>query len=165
MDTNIISLISILIIGVGVLGTFMPVLPGLILSFAGVLLYKFLANPEFSWVYVGIFGALVLVSSILNYIIPMKVTKKYGGSNYGSIGGFLGTLVGLFFIPIPFGFLIGMILGVFAGEMLHDKTDKQKAYNATKGALIGFLYGTGFNLVVGMAMFSIVLIDFIRNIV
>ena len=56
-----------------------------------------------------------------------------------------------------------MILGVFAGEMLHDKTDKQKAYNATKGALIGFLYGTGFNLVVGMAMFSIVLIDLIKK--
>ncbi len=164
MEQNFIAILSLIIIGVGVLGTFLPVLPGVALSFGGLLLYKFLANPLFSWVYIAIFGVLVLASTLLNYLIPMKITRKYGGSRYGSIGGLLGTFAGIFFIPIPFGFLIGMILGVFAGELLHDKTDKQKALNATKGALMGFLYGTGFNLLVGIAMFSIVLIDLIQNI-
>ena len=163
MDQNILALISLLLIGIGILGTFLPVLPGLIFSFAGVLLYKFGANPEFSIWYVIIFGILTIVSVILNYVIPLKTTEKYGGSNYGKIGGFLGTIIGFFFIPIPFGFLIGMFLGVFLGEILHDRNDKQKAFNATKGALIGFIYGTGFNLLVGLAMFLVVLINMINQ--
>lgn len=39
-----------------------------------------------------------------------------------------------------------------------EKTEK-KAFNATKGAFLGFIYGTGFNLLVGLAMFLVVLID------
>lgn len=161
MDQNILALISLILIGIGILGTFLPALPGLIICFAGILLYKYGANPEFSVWYIIIFGILTIASIILNYVIPLKTTEKYGGSNYGKIGGFLGTIVGFFFIPIPFGFLIGMFLGVFLGEILHDRNDKQKAFNATKGALIGFIYGTGFNLLVGLAMFLVVLINII----
>lgn len=163
MDQNVIAIFSLIIIGIGILGTFLPVLPGLIFCFAGVLLYKYGANPEFSIWYVIIFGILTIVSVILNYVIPLKTTEKYGGSNYGKIGGFLGTIIGFFFIPVPFGFLIGMFLGVFLGELLHDRNDKQKALNATKGALIGFIYGTGFNLLVGLAMFLVVLINMINQ--
>lgn len=161
MEQNIISLIALLLIGIGILGTFLPVLPGLIFCFAGILLYKYGAHPDFSVWYVVIFGILTLISVILNYLIPLKTTKKYGGSNYGKIGGFLGTIIGLFFPPI--GFIIGMLLGVFLGEIIHDRHDKQKAFNATKGALIGFIYGTGFNLLVGLAMFLVVIIDIFKN--
>ena len=161
MEQNIISLIALLLIGIGILGTFLPVLPGLIFCFAGILLYKYGAHPDFSVWYVVIFGILTLISVVLNYIIPLKTTKKYGGSNYGKTGGFLGTIIGLFFPPI--GFIIGMLVGVFLGELIHDRHDKQKAFNATKGALIGFIYGTGFNLLVGLAMFLVVILDIIKN--
>ncbi len=159
MDESLVEIVSIILIVVGILGTFLPVLPGLILSFAGLLLYKFGANADLSMIYIWIFGLLTVGSAILNYIIPAKTTKKYGGTRWGSIGSIIGTLVGMFFIPVPFGFLIGMFLGVFVGELLHDKTDKKKAWNSTKGALIGFLYGTGFSLVVGLAMFLVVILN------
>ena len=157
MEQPLFILLSIILIVIGIAGTILPVLPGLLLSFAGILLYKFFGNPEFSIIYVIIFGILTLASLILNYIIPIKTTAKYGGSRYGKIGGFLGTIIGLFFPPI--GFIIGMLLGVFLGELIHDRTDKKKAFNATKGAFLGFIYGTGFNLLVGLAMFLVVLID------
>lgn len=157
MEQTLFSLLSLLLIGIGIAGTILPILPGLLLSFTGILLYKFFGNPEFSIIYVVIFGILTLVSLILSYTIPLKTTKKYGGSNYGKIGGLLGTIIGLFFPPI--GFIIGMLFGVFLGELVHDKTNKRKAFNAAKGAFLGFIYGTGFNLVVGLAMFFVVLID------
>ncbi|MGC4128463.1 MAG: DUF456 domain-containing protein [Bergeyella sp.] len=156
---NFISLISIAIIFIGVLGTFLPVLPGLILCFGGLLLYKFGTNSELSMVYIWIFGILTVASAILNYVIPAKTNKKYGGTRWGSVGSVLGTIAGFFFIPLPFGFLIGMFLGVFIGELLHDANDKKKAFNSMKGAFIGFIYGTGFSFVVGLAMFLVVLID------
>lgn len=159
MYQNIFIIISIILLVIGIMGTFLPVLPGLLFCFAGLLVYKFGANPDFSIWYLILFGILTIASIILNYLIPIKTTARYGGSNYGKIGGFVGTLIGLFFPPV--GFIIGMLLGVFLGELIHDKTDKKKALKATKGAFIGFILGTGFNLLVGLAMFLVIIMDIV----
>ena len=156
MDPVFIDIIALVLLFLGMLGTFLPILPGLLLSICGLLIFKFGTENEMPMMYVWIFVLLTIISTVLNYVIPAKTNKKYGGTRYGSIGSFIGTLLGLFFIPIPLGFLIGMLLGVFLGELLHDFSDKKKAFNSTKGALIGFIYGTGFNLMVGLAMFLVV---------
>lgn len=163
MDQSLIIIVSIILLILGIVGTILPVLPGLLLSLAGVLIYKFGTDAPLSMIFVWIFIVLTLISTFLNYVIPAKTNRKYGGTRWGSIGSVIGTLVGMFFIPIPFGFLIGMFAGVFVGELLHDVSDKKKAWNSTKGALIGFLYGTGFNLIVGLAMFLVVVIDIFKN--
>lgn len=159
MDYTLINVASLVLLVLGLLGTFLPVLPGLLLSLCGLLIYKFGTDAPLPMAYVWIFSALTVVSIILNYVIPARTTRKYGGTRWGSIGSVIGTFAGMFFIPIPFGFLIGMFLGVFAGELLHDDRDKKKAWNSTKGALIGFIYGTGFNFIVGLAMFLVVIFD------
>lgn len=159
MSSVILTTIAFIIVLIGILGTFLPILPGIILCYAGLLIYKW-GNPEFPWIYIIVFGILTLVSLVLNYLIPLKTTAKYGGSTFGKYGGLIGTLVGLFFPPL--GFIFGMLLGVFLGELLHDRKDHYKAFRATKGALIGFLYGTGFNLLVGLAMFLVILIDLLQ---
>lgn len=156
MDSVFIDIIALVLLFVGMLGTFLPVLPGLLLSICGLLIFKFGTENNMPMMYVWIFVFLTLVSTVLNYVIPAKTNKKYGGTRYGSIGSFIGTLLGLFFIPIPLGFLIGMLLGVFLGELLHDVNDRKKALNSMKGAFIGFVYGTGFSLMVGLAMFLVV---------
>lgn len=163
MDQQIFIIISIILLILGMIGTFLPVLPGLLLSFCGLLMYKYGAEANLPMVWLWIFGILTAISAVLNYVIPAKTNRKYGGTKWGSIGSVVGTLVGMFFIPIPFGFLIGMFAGVFIGELLHDSSDKKKAFNSTKGALIGFLYGTGFNLMVGLAMFLVVIVDIIKS--
>ena len=163
METSLIQLLCIILLIVGILGTVLPVLPGLLLSLCGLLIYKFGTDAPLSMVYIWIFVFLTAISVVLNYVIPAKTTRKYGGTRWGNIGSIIGTIAGMFLIPVPFGFLIGMFLGVFVGELLHDAKDKKKAWNSTKGALVGFLYGTGFNLVVGLAMFLVVLIDIFKN--
>lgn len=159
MDYTLIYLASIVFLVLGILGTFLPILPGLLLSLCGLLIYKFGTDADLSMAYIWIFSALTAVSIVLNYVIPAKTTRKYGGTRWGSVGSVVGTLAGMFFIPLPFGFLIGMFLGVFIGELLHDASDKKKAWNSTKGAFIGFIYGTGFNFIVALAMFLVVLFD------
>lgn len=163
MDTGLIQLISIILLILGIIGTFLPVLPGLLLSLAGLLIYKFGTDAPISMFFIWIFVALTVLSAVLNYVIPARATRKYGGTRWGSIGSIVGTFAGMFFIPIPFGFLIGMFLGVFIGELLHDMNDKKKAWNSTKGAMIGFIYGTGFNFIVGVAMLLVVIIDIFKN--
>lgn len=163
MDQSLIYLISLPLLIVGILGTFIPVLPGLLLSICGLLLYKFGTDAPLSIAYVWIFAALTGISAILNYVIPARTNRKYGGTRWGSVGSVVGTILGMLFIPVPFGFLIGMFLGVFVGELLHDASDKKKAWNSTKGAMIGFLYSTGFSFIVALAMFLVVLLDMFKN--
>ncbi|RQP08716.1 MAG: DUF456 domain-containing protein [Chryseobacterium sp.] len=159
MTETLIILISIVLLILGILGTLLPALPGLLLSLAGLLIYKFGTDADLSMAYIYIFAALTLASIVLEYLIPARTTRKYGGTRWGSIGSVVGTFIGLFFIPIPFGFLIGMFLGVLVGELLHDSKDLSKAWRATKGALVGFIIGTGFNLIVALAMLTVVILN------
>lgn len=161
MDHSLISILCIILLILGILGTFLPVLPGLVLSLAGLLIYKYGTDADLSMIYIWVFVILSIASVILNYVIPAKTNRKYGGTRWGSIGSIIGTIVGLF-IPIPLGFLVGMFAGVFIGELLHDSKDMNKALRSTKGAFIGFIYGTGFSLVVGTAMLMVVVLDMIN---
>ncbi|MBK1897473.1 DUF456 domain-containing protein [Chryseobacterium paridis] len=159
MDTTLINIFCLILLVLGMLGTFLPVLPGLLLSLCGLLIYKFGTDADLPMFYIWIFGILTVASAVLNYVIPAKTNKKYGGTRWGSIGSVIGTIAGMLFIPIPLGFLIGMFAGVFIGELLHDSKDMNKALKSTKGAFIGFIYGTGFSFVVGVAMFLVVVLD------
>ena len=51
MEQNIITIVSLIIIGIGILGTFLPVLPGLAVSFVGLILYKWRKSRFFYLVY------------------------------------------------------------------------------------------------------------------
>ncbi|CAD7798820.1 hypothetical protein CHRY9390_00391 [Chryseobacterium aquaeductus] len=161
MDHSLISILCIILLILGILGTFLPVLPGLVLSLAGLLIYKYGTDADLSMIYIWAFVILSIASVILNYVIPAKTNRKYGGTRWGSIGSIIGTIIGLF-IPVPLGFLVGMFAGVFIGELLHDSKDMNKALRSTKGAFIGFIYGTGFSLVVGIAMLMVVVLDMIN---
>ncbi|WP_344832252.1 DUF456 domain-containing protein [Chryseobacterium ginsenosidimutans] len=161
MDTTLINILCLILLFLGILGTFLPVLPGLLLSICGLLIYKFGTDSDLSMIYIWAFGILTLVSVVLSYVIPAKTNQKYGGTRWGSIGSIIGTVVGMF-LPIPLGFLVGMFAGVFIGELLHDSKDMTKAWKSTKGAFIGFIYGTGFSLVVGVAMFLVVVLDMLN---
>ncbi|MBB4805987.1 uncharacterized protein YqgC (DUF456 family) [Chryseobacterium defluvii] len=161
MDLPLINVLSLILLVLGILGTFLPVLPGLILSLCGLLLYKYGTDADLPMIYIWAFGILTAISAVLNYVIPAKTNRKYGGTRWGSIGSVIGTIVGMF-IPIPLGFLIGMFAGVFIGELLHDSKDMDKALKSTKGAFIGFIYGTGFSFVIGVAMFLVVVLDMLK---
>lgn len=158
MDTALINILCLILLVLGILGTFLPVLPGLVLSICGLLIYKFGTDADLPMIYIWAFVILTLISVVLSYVIPAKTNRKYGGTRWGSIGSIIGTIIGIF-IPIPLGFLVGMFAGVFIGELLHDSKDMNKALQSTKGAFIGFIYGTGFSLVVGVAMFLVVVLN------
>ncbi len=124
MNETVIYILSIILLVVGILGTFLPVLPGLLLSFCGLLIYKFGAEADLSMAYIWIFGFLTAISILLNYIIPAKTTKKYGGTRWGSIGSIVGTFFGMFFIPVPFGFFDRNVSRCFCGRV----TTRQPRY-------------------------------------
>jgi len=138
---------------VGILGSFLPVLPGPPISWVGLLLlYLTKAVPNDYWV-LGITLAIAVIVAILDYVIPAKGTKRFGGSKYGIWGTNIGLVIGLI-APIPFGVIIGPFVGALIGELIHDSQDHKRAVKAATGSFIGFLASTFMKFVVCVIFFG-----------
>jgi len=138
--------IFLLIIGflfalLGIIGSFLPVLPGPFTSWIGLLLLHLTNAVPMNWTFLGITLAIALLIWVIDYFIPAMGTKKFGGTRYGVIGTMLGLIIGLL-SPIPFGIIISPFIGAFIGEMIHDSKNSGKALKAAFGSLLGFLTST-----------------------
>lgn len=139
--------IALLILGfifmlIGILGSFLPVLPGPPISWIGLLLLYSTSAITMNWTFLGITLAIALLVFALDYMIPAIGTKKFGGTKAGVIGTTIGLVVALLF-PIfgPFGIIIWPFIGALVGELL-NKADKKTATKAAFGSFLGFLTGT-----------------------
>lgn len=140
----------------GIIGAFLPVLPGPITGWFGLLLIHLTKVVPQDWTFLGITLVIAVLIYILDYIIPAMGTKKYGGSKYGVYGTTIGLIIGLIFFP-PFGIIIGPFAGALVGELLFDSKDSQRAIRAATGSFIGFLFSTGLKFIVGLIYFGLFL--------
>ena len=132
----ILSAISLI---AGLIGCFLPVIPGPPLSYVGILLLHFTDKEPFSVTYLLVLLIIVAVIQVLDYIVPSFGSKMMGGSRWGSRGCLAGTIIGMFFLP--FGIILGPFLGAVIGELIGGK-DFGKALISGLGSFIGFLAST-----------------------
>ncbi|SNR82404.1 DUF456 domain-containing protein [Lutibacter flavus] len=125
----------------GILGSFLPVLPGPITSWIGLLILHLTKAVPMNWTFIAITFGVAFIIWLIDYFIPAMGTKRFGGTRYGVIGTMVGLILGLLFFP-PFGIIIGPFIGAFAGEMLKDRNDSGRALKAAFGSFIGFLTST-----------------------
>ncbi len=149
----ILNLISGVLLLIGLIGTFLPVLPGASLAFIGLLVFKFSEDCTYSWFLVIGAGVLVLIGLLLEYILPIYMTKKLGGSKYGVWGAIIGLIVGLFFPPI--GFLIGPFVGALIAELILNSSEPKKALKSAFGSFLGFILTTGYDLILTLMFIGI----------
>jgi len=154
MDIFLLALGFILML-VGILGSFLPVLPGPPVSWVGLLLLYTTSVIPMNWTFLGITLAIALLVIALDYIIPAMGTKKFGGTRAGVIGTTIGLVVALIF-PIfgPFGIIIWPFIGALAGELL-NKADKKTATKAAFGSFLGFLTGTFLKFMVAIVFLGL----------
>ena len=138
---------------IGVLGSFLPIIPGPPISFGGMWLLQLQNEAPFSTRELIFWFIAVAVITILDYVIPSIGTKKFGGSKYGVWGSTIGIVVGLF-IP-PFGIILGPAIGAFAGELIYQKK-ADVAFKAAIGSFLGFLAGTFLKFIVTFTILIIV---------
>ncbi|MGB3142698.1 MAG: DUF456 domain-containing protein [Maribacter sp.] len=154
MDIFLLALGFILML-VGILGSFLPVLPGPPISWVGLLLLYSTSVIPMNWTFLGITLAISLLVIALDYIIPAMGTKKFGGTRAGVIGTTIGLVVALIF-PIfgPFGIIIWPFIGALVGELL-NKADKKTATKAAFGSFLGFLTGTFLKFMVAIVFLGL----------
>lgn len=140
MDILLVSIGFILML-VGILGSVLPVLPGVPISWLGLLMIYLAPSVPMDWIFLSITLVLAIFLYILDYIIPAIGTKRFGGSKAGAWGAIIGLFAGII-APIPFGILIGPFVGALIGELVVNKTERKLAFKAAFGSFIGFLAST-----------------------
>ncbi len=122
----------------GLIGCVVPIIPGPILSFVG-LLFLLPTKHAPSWTMLILFGGAAVVVTVLDYFVSVWGAKKFRASKAGAWGCFIGSIIGLFFLPV--GLIAGPFFGAFLGELLSGRTSEDAARSGL-GALVGFLAGT-----------------------
>ncbi|WP_300435649.1 DUF456 domain-containing protein [Christiangramia sp.] len=142
----------------GVLGSFLPVLPGVPLSWIGLLLFYLIPSVGMNYLFLGITLLIAILFYVLNLIIPAMGTKKFGGSRKGMIGATVGLIVGIF-APFPFAILICPFIGAFIGEIL-NKSSSKAAGKAAFGSFLGLLASSFMEFIVTFAFLILFLYQF-----
>ena len=132
----ILIIIAFMFMLLGIIGSFLPILPGPITSWLGLLIAHFTNAIPINKSFLIITFIIAVCIWVLDYIIPAIGTKRFGGSKAGMIGTTIGLIVGLL-APIPGGIILGPFFGALVGELIH-KNDSKIALKAAFGSFIGF---------------------------
>jgi len=147
MDIFLVILGGIFML-LGIIGSFLPILPGPLTSWVGLLILHLTDAVPLNWVFLVITLIVAIAIWLLDYVIPALGTKRFGGSRAGMIGTTLGLIIGLVSLG-PFGIIIGPFIGALIGETL-NKSDSQTAIKAAFGSFLGFLTSTFIKFIVAV---------------
>lgn len=137
---------------IGILGIFLPILPGIIIIWLASLFYAavLVGFGTFSpWVFLLI-TLIAIVAGSSNFWLAALGAKTTGASWRTLLIGLIGAIAGTFLIPIP---LIGTIAGYAIGIVLAEYSrvrEWQAAIKAAVGGVVGWGISVAFELVGGV---------------
>lgn len=143
-------LVSALIIAIGLVGIAVPVLPGLVVVFLGVLLWGSEHGSAGGWVVVGLSAVLMVAGYLCEYLIPGRRMRSAGVGTTTILAGAALGVVGFFVIPVV-GLFLGFVLGVYLSEAARPGRG-QHAWAATRQAVRAVLTSIGVELTAGLAI-------------
>ena len=141
-----------LIMIVGLVGIVVPILPGLVLIWAAVLVWALAAQTTAGWVVLGIATALAMTGILLQYLLPGRRMAAAGVTTSSIVAGVGLGIVGFFVIPVAGAFL-GFVLGIYLAERIKLGAHAA-AWPSTKHALKAIALSMGIELLTGLAVIT-----------
>ena len=89
-----LSVAAFLLSIVGIVGCIVPALPGVVLSYAGLLCAYFTSYSSMSPAAIWLWLAITVAVSVADYFLPAWMTRRFGGSRSGAIGATVGVFAG-----------------------------------------------------------------------
>ncbi len=150
--TTALLILGALLVVVGLAGTVLPLLPGVLLVFAGL----FVAAWAEGFTRVGpwglgVIGALAVLSFVADFLASRFGAKRAGASPLALVGASVGALVGLFF-GIP-GLLLGPFAGAVAGEFI-ARRELLRAGQVGLGTWLGLVLGAVTKVILAFLMIA-----------
>ena len=158
---SILLIVSAGLIITGIIGSFLPIIPGPITSWLGLLAICQIQGFSASNTLLTITFIVAITIFITDYFIPIIGSKYFGGSKYGIVGTSIGLLIGLF-SPIPFGIIIGAFLGALIGEYFGGKSVSEGIKPAI-GSLVGIISSSIIKFITGFSFLIIYITLIIIN--
>ncbi len=122
---------------IGFAGTILPILPGTVIAFAGVLVHKlWMGQGSVSWNFVLICAVLAGASLLFDYIFTWWGARRFGASWKGAFGAIAGGIVGIFLLTPIVGLMVGPIAGAVLFELMDGRTSREAA-RAGWGTFLG----------------------------
>jgi uncharacterized protein len=150
MDPNAYLALAAILVVLGVLGTVLPVLPGVLFVFGGLFLAAWAQDfSRVGWVGLTVIGVLALLAFAAEFVASLLGARRVGASPKALVGAAIGGFIGVFF-GLP-GILLGPFLGAVVGELLARGGLKQ-ATQVGVGTWLGLVFAAIAKLVIVFLM-------------
>ena len=152
-------LVTATLLGAGLVGVFLPFLPGHLLIFIAAIGHWWMLGDDagVEWWTLVVLGLLLILSQVAEYLSGAMGTRWFGGSRWGAAGALVGGIVGIFFVP--WGLILGPLIGSFGLEWLGAKKEVKPATVSGVGSVVGTLAGLMIKLVIAVVMLAYFLVD------
>jgi len=153
--------LCVLLVVAGLIGSLLPVLPGVPMVFAGLFFGAWAGGFEQVglWTLTAL-GLLAVASVGVDFWATATSTRRFGAGRAAVIGATLGLLVGMFF-SLP-GILIGPFAGAFIGHALARGT-LMASTRAGVGAWVGILVSSVAKLLIGLLMVGVFVVAWLTG--
>lgn len=149
---TLLAILALLLVVVGIIGCIVPVLPGPVLAYGGMVCSYFCSFSQITATQIWVFLLLTVTVSLADYLLPAYLSRVFGGTKAGATGATVGLIVGILLGNI-IGAIIGPFIGAVAGELLHDGNNVERALKVGFGSFLSFIVGTGLKLALSIAIF------------
>lgn len=161
MEPALYYLLAVVLVLIGLAGTVMPVIPGALLVFAGLLV----AASADGFARVGtvalvIIGALGVLSFVADFVASLLGAKRVGASPQALLGAALGGGIGLF-LGLA-GMIVGPFIGAVAGELV-ARGGLAQAGKVGLGTWLGLLAAAVLKVILAFMMIATFLAFYILN--
>jgi hypothetical protein len=154
---TVLVILGFLLLAAGIISCVLPILPGPVISYAALLLLSMIRGWEtFSIPVLVVLGALAVIVTVLDNVLPVLTARKWGAGKAGIWGSVVGMVAGMLLLP-PFGAILGTFAGAVLGELLFGRKDG----NALKAGW-GVFAGTMLSLAVKLAVCGAIAVFYIR---
>jgi uncharacterized protein YqgC (DUF456 family) len=153
MEVTVLWALCVALIALGLAGTVLPLLPGTVLVWAGILLGAWIDDfSRVSVTTVVVISVLAVLAWGLDYAAGLLGAKKAGASKQALLGAAVGTVLGLFMGLV--GVLFMPLVGAAVGEYVARK-DQTRAVRVGLATWVGIMLGLIAKVVLAFIMVGI----------
>jgi len=146
-------LIAVLMILVGIAGTVLPALPGVVFVFGGIALAAWIDDfTRISGWTLGVLAVLAAIGFAIDFLAQMLSAQRAGATWQGIAGAAVGTVLGVF--SGLWGLLFMPLVGAAVGEFISHR-DALRAGKVGVATWIGLLVGAVLKLAIVFTMVGI----------
>lgn len=151
--TTLLWVLAVAMIAVGVVGTVLPVLPGVVLVFGGIALAAWIDDfARISGWTVGVLAVLAAIGFAVDYVAGALSAQRAGATRLGLLGAALGTLAGV--VTGLWGLVFMPLAGAAIGEFIAHR-DALRAGRVGVATWIGMLAGAVVKLAIVFTMVGV----------